>query len=105
MTFFDVNEKIEFIATQNFHYDSYAGYQYYLERVDVNGKRGLVCVEEVQGCGTHSTVILEPVYNDIQIRKISTPKANFDRYVVVADGKKVGDFTMVLNAWVPYSKN
>ena len=50
MIIFDTNEKVELIATQNFHYDNYSGYKYYLERVDVQGKSGLVCVEDVENC-------------------------------------------------------
>lgn len=100
MTLFDANEKIELIAAQNFRYDNYSGYQYYLERVDVQGKCGLVCVEEVENCGTHARVLLEPIYNDIKICKISTIKANYDRYIVFANGTRVGHFTMVTNEWV-----
>ena len=100
MTLFDPSEKVEFIASQNFHYDNYSGYQYHLERVDVKGKCGLVCVEELENCGTHSRILLEPIYNDIKVRKISTAKANYDRYEVFANGSRVGDFTLVLNAWV-----
>ena len=105
MTIFDTNETVEFIATQNFRYDNYSGYQYYLERVDVQGKCGLVCVEEVENCGTHATVVLNPIYNDIKVRKISTLKANYDKYAVFANGNKIGEFTMVLNAWVPHCNN
>ena len=105
MTLFDANEKVEFIAAQNFHYDNYSGYQYYLERVDVQGKCGLVCVEEVENCGTHTRVLLEPIYTDIKIRKISTAKANYDRYSVFANGRRVGHFTMVTNEWVTMSDN
>jgi hypothetical protein len=100
MTLFDPSEKVEFVASQNFHYDNYSGYQYYLERVDVKDKCGLVCVEELENCGTHSRILLEPIYNDIKVRKISTIKANYDRYEVFANGSRVGDFTLVLNAWV-----
>lgn len=105
MTLFDANEKVEFIAAQNFHYDNYSGYQYYLERVDVQGKCGLVCVEEVENCGTHTRVLLEPIYTDIKIRKISSSKANYDRYTVFANGRRVGHFTMVTNEWVTMSDN
>ena len=105
MTFFDTSEKVEFIATQNFHYDNYSGHQYYLERIDVNGKYGLVCVEECENCGAHSRVILQPIYEDIQVHKISTARANFDRYEVFANGNRIGDFTMVLNTWVPQCNN
>src|SRR6185503_10199423 len=92
MTIFDANEKVEFIAAQNFHYDNYSGYQYYLERVDVKGKCGLVCVEELENCGTHARVLLPPIYNEIRISKVSTRKANYDRYVVFANGNRVGEF-------------
>jgi hypothetical protein len=105
MTIFDTTEKVEFIAAQNFHYDNYSGYQYYLERVDVKGKCGLVCVEETEEGVTHSKVVLPPIYNDIQVRKISTPKANYDRYAVIANGKKLGDFTMVTTEWIPLCNN
>jgi len=105
MTIFDANEKVEFIAAQNFHYDNYSGYQYYLERVDVKGKCGLVCVEELENCGTHARVLLPPIYNDIKISKVSTRKANYDRYVVFANGDRVGEFTMVTNEWVTMSEN
>ncbi len=101
MTIFNTSEKVEFIATQNFRYDNYSGYKYYLERVDVEGKCGLVCVEEQESCGAHSTVLLQPIYNDIKVCKISTIKANYDRYVVFANGKRIGEFTMVLNEWIP----
>lgn len=101
MTIFDSSEKVELIATQNFHYDNYSGYQYHLERVEVKGKCGLVCVEEVENCGTHSRIILPPVYEDIKVNKISTIKANYDRYAVFANGSRIGDFTLVLIAWVP----
>lgn len=105
MTIFDVNEKAEFIALQNFRYDNYSGYQYYLERVDVKGRCGLVCVEEIENCGTHAKVLLPPVYNDIQIRKISNAKANYDRYEIFANGRCVGQFTMVTSEWVTISEN
>ena len=105
MTLFDANEKVEFIAAQNFHYDNYSGYQYYLERVEVKGKCGLVCIEDIENCGTHARVLLEPVYNDIKIRKISTTKANYDRYAIFANGSRVGHFTMVTNEWVTMNDN
>ncbi len=105
MTIFDSNEKVEFIAAQNFHYDNYSGYQYYLERVDVEGKCGLVCVEELENGGTHSTVLLQPIYNDIKIHKISTMKANYDRYEVFADGSMLGKFTLVRNEWILRCEN
>ena len=101
MTIFDASEKVEYLAVQSLHYDRYAGCRYFLERVHVDGKCGLVCVEEVENCGTHSKVLLEPIYHNIEIRKISTPKARFDKYAVFADGHKVGQCTLVLNTWVP----
>lgn len=101
MTIFDPTEKVEFIATQNFHYDNYSGYQCFLERVDVQGKYGLVCVEERENYGIHSKVILPPIYDNISVSKTSTSKANYDRYAVFADGSRIGEFTLVLNAWVP----
>ena len=105
MTIFDPNEKVEFIASQSFHYDNYSGYQYYLERISVQGKSGLVCVEELENCVTHAKIILEPIYNDIKVHKISTPKANYDKYEVFADGKMIGQFTLVLNEWIPCCNN
>ena len=101
MTLFAANEKLELVATQSFKYDNYSGCQYSLERIDVNGKCGLACVEELENCGPHAKILLPPVYEEIRIRKISTPKANYDRYAVFANGTRVGDFTMVLNSWVP----
>ncbi|HEX5837575.1 MAG TPA: hypothetical protein VFY26_07070 [Anaerolineales bacterium] len=101
MTLFAANEKIELVATQSFKYDNYSGCQYSLERIDVNGKCGLACVEEQENCGAHTKILLHPVFEEICIRKISTPKANYDRYAVFANGDRVGDFTMVLNSWVP----
>jgi hypothetical protein len=98
---FDANEKVEFIAAQSLHYDRYQCCQYYLERVDVNGKYGLACEEVLDDCGSHSKILLQPVYNEIKIRKISGEKAIYDRYAVFANGNKVGEFTLVLNAWVP----
>jgi hypothetical protein len=105
MTIFKNNEKVEVIASQTFRYDSYSGSQYFLERVDVDGKCGLVCVEDQENCSTHARVVLEPVYNEIKICKISTRKANFDRYAIFANGEKIGNFTMVLNEWIPVCKN
>ena len=101
MTIFDSKEKIELLATQTLHYDSYHGCRYFLERVDVNGKYGLACEEVLDDCGSHSKMILRPIYNEIKISKISSCKAIYDRYAVFADGIKVGEFTLVLNAWVP----
>ena len=101
MTIFDASEKVEFIATQSLHYDNYQCCQYYLERVYVDGKCGLVCREVLDDCGCHSKVLLQPIYNEISIRKISSHKAIYDKYAVFANGSKVGEFTLVLNAWVP----
>ena len=101
MTIFDPSEKVEFIASQCLHYDRYQGCRYFLERVDVNGKSGLVCGEEVDDGGTHSKVILPPVYNEIKICKISSTKAIYNTYAVIANGSKLGEFTLVLNAWKP----
>lgn len=100
MTIFDPSEKIEFIATQCMHYDRYACCRYFLERVQVGGKYGLACEEELEGCGTHSRILLQPVYNEITVRRISSKKAIYDRYAVFANGSKVGEFTLGLNAWV-----
>lgn len=105
MTLFETGEHVEFIAAQNFHYDNYFGHEYYLERVEVNGTYGLACVEELGDCAIHSKILLEPIYTDIQVHKISTPKANYDSYAVYADGQLVGYFTMVLNAWVLCQKH
>ena len=104
-TLFNPGERIEFIAIQNFHYDNYDGHLSRLERVEVDGKYGLACKEELEGCGTHTHILLQPVYEEIQIRKISSPKANYDLYAVFADGNQVGEFTMVVNSWVSYRKN
>jgi hypothetical protein len=105
MTIFDASEKIELIASQNFKYDCYSDYKYYLERVDVSGKCGLVYVEEKENCGVHSMVLLQPIYNDIKVCKVSTPKANYDKYVVYANGKRLGEFTMVINEWILQCNN
>jgi hypothetical protein len=101
VTIFDVSEKVEMIATQCIHYDSYHGCQYYLERVAVDGKYGLACEEVLDDCGCHSKVLLQPIYDEIKVRKISSKKAIYDKYAVFANGNKVGEFTLVLNAWVP----
>src|SRR5215212_5461276 len=103
MAIFDSNEKVEFIATQCLHYDNYQGCEYYLERVDVHGKCGLVCGEVLDNCGTHSKILLQPIYNEIKVRKISSEKAIYDKYAILANGDKVGEFTLVLNAWVPFT--
>ncbi len=104
-TFFNQGEHIEDIAIQNFKYDNYDGRLCCLERVEVNGKYGLACKEETEGGIKHTHILLEPVYNEIHIHKISSPKANYDRYAVFADGEQVGAFTMVTNSWVEISKN
>jgi hypothetical protein len=101
MAIFDTSEKVEFLATQCLHYDRYCCCLYFLERVDVDGKYGLVCGEQSDEYGTHAKVLLPPVYNDIKITKISSTKAIYDKYVVIADGDKIGQFTLGLNAWVP----
>lgn len=101
MTIFDVSEKVEFIASQCIHYDKYQACQYFLERVAVNGKYGLVCEEVLDDCGCHSKILLQPIYNEIEIRKISSEKALYDKYAIFANGHQVGEFTLVLNAWVP----
>lgn len=108
MTIFNANEKIEFLATQSLNYDRYSCCQYFLERVDVDGKYGLVCGEQSDEYGTHAKVLLPPVYHDIKIAKISSTKAIYHKYVVIADGDKIGQFTLGLNAWVPmpyFNKN
>ena len=105
MTLFSTGEHVELIASQNFNYDNYSGHEFYLERVEVGGKYGLACVEELEDCEVHSKILLPPVYNDIQVWKISTPKAHYDKYAVYADGQQVGNFTMVLNAWVLYQNH
>ena len=67
MTIFDSNEKVEFLATQCLHYDRYIDCQCYLERVNVDGKYGLVCGEQSAEHETHSKVLLEPIYDEIEI--------------------------------------
>ena len=101
MTIFDSNEKVEFLATQCLHYDRYVDCQCFLERVDVNGKCGLVCGEQSNEDGIHSKILLEPIYDEINIRKISSHKAIYDKYAVFANGTKIAQFTFILNAWVP----
>ena len=104
MTIFNTSEKVEFLATQCLNYDRYSCCLYFLERVDVDGKCGLVCGEQSDEYGTHERVLLPPVYNNIKITKISSNKAIYDKYVVIANGDKIGQFTLGLNAWVliPY---
>jgi hypothetical protein len=101
MTIFNTSEKVEFLATQCLNYDRYACCLYFLERVDVDGKYGLVCGEQSDEFGTHEKVLLPPIYNEIKIAKISTSKAIYDKYVIFANGDKIGQFTLGLNAWVP----
>ena len=101
MTIFDSKETVEFLATQCLHYDRYVDCQCLLERVYVDGKYGLVCAEVSGEHGIHSKVLLEPIYDEINIRKISSRKAIYDKYVIYANGTKVGQFTLVLNSWVP----
>jgi hypothetical protein len=108
MTIFKAGEKVEFLATQCLHYDRYCCHTYFLERVDVNGKYGLACGDQSDEYGTHAKVLLPPVYHDIHIKKISSRKAIYDKYMVFADGDQIGQFTLGLNAWVPtlhFNKN
>jgi hypothetical protein len=108
MPIFKRDEKVEFLATQCVDYDRYAGCLYFLERVDVDGKYGLVCGEQSDEHGTHEKVLLPPLYNEIKVTKISSRKAIYDKYRVVADGDQIGQFTLGLNAWVPmayFTKN
>ena len=104
MTIFDANEKVEFLATQSLDYDRYIDCKCFLELVDVNGKYGLVCGEESDEYGSHSKVLLEPIYDDLTIRKISSHKAIYNKYAVFANESQIGEFTLVLNAWVPRTK-
>ena len=105
MTIFHAKEKVGFVATQSLHYDRYAECQYFLERVDVDGKCGLVCGEQSEGRAAAEKVILPPIYNDIQVSKISSRKAIYDKYAIIADGRRVGQFTLGLNAWVPQDQH
>ena len=104
MSIFSASEKVEFLATQCLNYDRYCCCLYFLERVEVDGKCGLVCGEQSDEYGTHAKVLLPPVYTDIKVSKISSSKAIYDKYVVIADGDKIGQFTLGLNSWVllPY---
>jgi hypothetical protein len=62
----------------------------------------LLSYEEVlDDCGSHSKILLQPIYNEIRIRKISSEQAVYDKYAVFANRNRVGDFTLVVNAWVP----
>jgi hypothetical protein len=101
MCIFDPIEKIDFLAAQSLHYDRYAEHQYFLERVEVNGKYGLACGEQSDESGTRTKVLLPPVYDEINVSKISSNKAIYRKYVVSANGTKIAQFTLVLNAWVP----
>ncbi len=101
MNIFDPEEKVEFLARQTLHYDRYAGRQYFLERVQVHNKYGLICVEQSDEYGAHTKVLLPPVYDEIHVSKISSHKAIFNKYVIYANGIKVALFTMVRNEWVP----
>ncbi len=101
MNVFDAEEKIESLARQTLHYDRYAGRQYFLERVEVHNKYGLICVEQSDEYGMHTKVLLPPVYDAIHVTKISSDKAIFNKYVVYANGIKLALFTMVRDEWVP----
>jgi hypothetical protein len=101
MTLFDPNEKVEFLARQTLHYDRYSGRQYFLERVEVNGKYGLISVEQSDEYGMHTKVLLQPIYDEIKVSKISSDRAIYNKYVVSANGDRIALFTLVLNAWVP----
>ncbi|HSB01025.1 MAG TPA: hypothetical protein VLE49_10275 [Anaerolineales bacterium] len=100
MTIFDSSEKEEYLATQCLGYDKYSCHRYFLERVDVLGKYGLVCGEEAEDCGSHAKVLLQPVYKEIRVCKISSPKAIYDKYAVFVNGNQMGIFTLGLNSWV-----
>jgi hypothetical protein len=101
MNIFDPQEKVEFLARQTLHYDRYAGRQYFLERVQVHDKYGLICVEQSDEYGAHTKVLLPPVYDEIHVKKMSSDKAIFNKYVVFANGIKVALFTMIRDEWVP----
>lgn len=101
MSIFDSHEHVEFLATQTLHYDRYAGHLYFLERVEVNGKYGLICGEQSEEAGMHTKVLLPPVHDEIKVLKISSDKAIYKKFVVFEDGIKVALFTLVLNSWVP----
>lgn len=101
MNIFEADEKIEFLARQTLHYDRYAGRQYLLERVEVDHKYGLIRVEQSDEYGSHTKVLLPPVYDEIHVMKISSDKAIFNKYVVYANGIKIALFTMVRDEWVP----
>lgn len=101
MCIFDPEEKVDFLARQTLHYDRYSGRQYFLERVEVHGKYGLICVEQSDEYGTHTKVLLPPVYDEIHVSKMSSDRAIYSKYVIYANGIKLALFTMVLDAWVP----
>ena len=101
MNIFDTEEKVEFLAKQVSHYDRYAGRQYLLERVEVDHKYGLICLEQSEEYGEHTKVLLPPVYDAIHVTKISSHKAIFNKYVIYANGIKLALFTMIRNEWVP----
>lgn len=101
MSIFAPDEKVEFLARQTLHYDRYAGRQYFLERVEVDGKFGLICVEQSDEYGTHTKVLLRPIYDEIHVTKMSSDRAVYKKFVVFANGAKVALFTMVQNTWVP----
>ena len=100
MNIFDPEEKVEFLARQTLHYDRYAGRQYFLERVQVHDKYGLICVEQSDEYGAHTKVLLPPVYDEIHVTKMSSDKAIFNKYVIYANGIKLALFTMVRDEWV-----
>src|SRR5512138_2278510 len=89
MNIFESDEKVEILARQTLHYDRYDGRQYFLERVEVHNKYGLICVEQSDEYGTHTKVLLPPVYDEIHASKISSDKAIFNKYVIYANGIKV----------------
>lgn len=101
MCIFDPSEKVDFLARQMLHYDRYDGKQYFLERVEVHDKYGLICVEESDEYGMNTKVLLPPIYDEIHVMKISSDKAIFNKYIVYANGIKLALFTMVRNEWVP----
>jgi hypothetical protein len=72
--------------------------------VEVDGKCGLVCGEELDEHETHSKILLEPIYAEINVNKISSHKSLYDKYAVSANGIKTGECTLVLNAWVQSSE-
>jgi hypothetical protein len=100
MSILDPSEKVEFLAIQSLHYDRYSERQYFLERVQVNGKCGLVYGEQSDEYGIHLKVLCPPVYNEIKVSKISSRKAIYDKYIVFTNGNKLMQFTLGLNTWV-----